>query len=334
MQLERVIVAVDFSATSLAAARWVAMQLAPRAEVVLAHVVTEPAAPAFLRPHLPPLSRIVADLTPGLEGALRGLAGAVDSARVRVRLLTGEPVEALASFGQELGADLICLGRRRSRRGAARFGHTTAQRLLAQTRIPVLVVPSARPTHPARILAPIDDRPGSSTDLAAACELAQAYDAAIEVLHVLSPELPRVVSSGAAVHPPSLLARLHGTGKEQLELLTQDWLASQVRKVSGAAPRLAQHVRFGDPGEQIIDFVRAAGVDLVVIGRGHNETAANATSCAAEELPLGSTARLVLLASPCPVLVLSPTPHAARPTIPLAGRRRLQMHSDAPNPAA
>ena len=74
---------------------------------------------------------ILAELAPALHGALRGLAAAVGSARTSVKLLAGEPADALAAFGREIGADLICLGRRQRRRGAARFGHTTAQRLLA-----------------------------------------------------------------------------------------------------------------------------------------------------------------------------------------------------------
>src|SRR3954467_11168112 len=110
MQFTRVVVAIDFSAASLAAARWVAMQGAPRAEVVLAHVVSEPPAPSFVQPHLPPFAEIAAELAPALLGALRGLAGSVGPARTRVQLLSGMPADALATFGREIGADLICLG--------------------------------------------------------------------------------------------------------------------------------------------------------------------------------------------------------------------------------
>jgi nucleotide-binding universal stress UspA family protein len=312
MQFETVIVAVDFTAASLAAARWVAMQLAPRAEVVLAHVVGEPAAPSFLRSHLPSLSRLVAERTPPLEGALRGLAGAVRSARTSVKLLTGVPADALASFGREIGADLICLGRRLRRRGAARFGHTTAQRLLAQTRIPVLVVPSARPTRPTRILAPVDDQPGCSTDLSAACELAETYEAPLEVLHVLSTELPKLAGFGSA--------------DQRLASLTHEWLGSLVRPTEHGARRIVSHVRFGDPGEQIIDFVRAAGVDLVMMGRGRDVTLADVPASGVEALPLGSTSRLVLWASPSPVLVLPPRSQPVKTgTPPRAGTRHLHL---------
>jgi nucleotide-binding universal stress UspA family protein len=333
MQFNRVVIAVDFSVASLAAARWVAMQLAPRAELALVHVVSEPVAPSFVRPHLPSFEEVAAELTPALYGALRGLAGVVGSARTTIKLLTGTPANALARFGSEFGADLICLGRRRRRRGAARFGDTTAQRLLAQTRIPVLVVPTARPTLPARILTAVEDQPGNSTELRAATSLAQSYEAALEVLHVLAPELPRLASLALAPNgtPPATAAHtdldesepaeLYLDGKARLESLTHDWLASQLRQVGNGARRVTTHVRIGDPGEQIVKFVHAASADLVLIGRGrddHSVSASGSMQNSDTAFPLGSTSRLVLWASPCPVLVLPP---AARPAAPEPSRR-------------
>jgi nucleotide-binding universal stress UspA family protein len=363
MHFRKVVIAVDFSAASLAAARWVAMQLAPRAELALVHVVSAPAAPSFVRPHLPSLDEVMAGLTPALLGALRGLAGVVGSERTTVELLTGTPADVLAAFARDFDADLICLGRRRRRRGAARFGDTTAQRLLAQTRIPVLVVPSARPTPPARILAAVDDAPGVSTDLHVAWRAAHSYEAALEVLHVLAPELPRLVSLGlsgsgeAASTDSSSTSSPNGAhaagsfpdiggeydadggrrepielyldGKARLELLTHEWLASQVRLASVSPRRITTHVRLGDPGEQIIRFVHATGADLVFVGRGHDERSSSAigeVKGSADAFPLGSTSRLVLMASPCPVLVLPPAARATSPEpLPRSGLRRFQV---------
>jgi nucleotide-binding universal stress UspA family protein len=333
MQFDKVVIAVDFSAASLAAARWAAMQLASRAELALVHVVTAPMAPSFVRPHLPSLEEVAEGLTPALHGALRGLAEVVGSSRTTIELLTGTPADALATFGRAFGADLICLGRRRRRRGAARFGDTTAQRLLAQTRIPVLVVPAARPTLPARILTAVDDQPGCATDLRAALGIARSYEATLELLHVLSPELPGLVAltlgatgidgdgDADADAERSAPAELYLRGKTRLESLTHDWLALQVRDVGEGVRRVTTHVRIGDPGEQIVRFVRAACADLVVIGRGrdaHTVRSSTGTTGSGGALRLGSTSRLVLWASPSPVLVLPP---ASRPVRPEPARR-------------
>jgi len=264
MHFNRVVIAVDFSAASLAAARWVAMQVAPRAELALVHVVSEPAAPSFVRPFLPPFEEAAAELAPALNGALKGLAGVVGSDRTTIKLLFGTPADALATFAHEFGADLISLGRRRRRRGAARFGDTTAQRLLARTRIPVLVVPTARPTLPARVLVAVDEQPDTIVQLRAAWGMARTYEAALEVLHVLAPELPRLVALGLAQSD---------TGKARLESLTHDWLASQVRQAGEDMRRVTLHVRVGDPGEQIVKLVHATGADLVLVGRGGDERA-------------------------------------------------------------
>ncbi|NUR19426.1 MAG: universal stress protein, partial [Gemmatimonadaceae bacterium] len=64
MRLARVMVAVDFSGPSLAAARWAARELAPGAEIVLAHVIRAPEAPSFLRPFLPATLDLLADIAP------------------------------------------------------------------------------------------------------------------------------------------------------------------------------------------------------------------------------------------------------------------------------
>ena len=336
MQLNRVVIAVDFSAASLAAARWVALQLAPRAKLALVHVFSEPAAPSFVRAHLPPLDVAAAERTRALYGALRGFAGVVGSDRTTIELLTGSPADALATFAREFDADLICLGRRRRRRGAARFGDTTAQRLLARTRIPVLVVPAARPTLPARILAAIDDQPGCSADLRAACGIARSYEAALEVLHVLAPELAGLVSrelvqSGTAAPEAHTDAGrsaedLYLAAEARLESLTHDWIASRVRQVNEGTRRVTSHVRIGDPGEQIVKFVQASGADLVLVGRGRDERTVTASVDAEGNggaLPLGSTSRLVLWASPCPVLVLPPAARPAPPESPRSDMQRL-----------
>jgi hypothetical protein len=79
--------------------------------------------------------------------------------------------------------------------------------------------------------------------------------------------------------------------------------------------RVTLHSRVGDPGEQIVKLVHATGADLVLVGRGGDERAGVTGRMMGDSdaLPLGSTSRLVLWASPCPVIVLPPVARPAHP---------------------
>lgn len=314
MPFGRIVVGIDFSGASLAAARWVATQLAPRAEIVLVHVLPEPEAAPFVRPHLPPMLDVMSDVVPALYGGLRGVADLTGADRTRIDIYTGAPADALALASAEYEADLVCLGRTRSRRGSARFGATTAQRLLTRTRVPVLVVPATRPAAPPRILAALDGRPAGRAAAEMAWRLAGAGSGRVEAVHVLGPELRGFVRAcgataregGCAARPHLALERAEAARiRDEAHLfgLTAQWIARELEAIGAPGTRAAAHVRVGDPGQEIVAFARATGIGIIVIGRG--EDGAIPTT-AAGRVPVGSTARLVTWVAPAPVLVLSP----------------------------
>jgi nucleotide-binding universal stress UspA family protein len=68
LQLRKIVVGVDFTDASLAAARWAATHFAPDAEIVLAHVVPSVRVPSFLRTHLPPPVDVAATTARSLYG--------------------------------------------------------------------------------------------------------------------------------------------------------------------------------------------------------------------------------------------------------------------------
>jgi nucleotide-binding universal stress UspA family protein len=93
MQLNRVLVGIDFSAPSLAAARWAAECFAPRAELVLIHVIPEPRTPPYLarlRPGTPP-DLAAAERSSALLGGLMALAASVGGPRATADVRIGEP---------------------------------------------------------------------------------------------------------------------------------------------------------------------------------------------------------------------------------------------------
>ncbi|MGH7606472.1 MAG: universal stress protein [Gemmatimonadales bacterium] len=117
--INRILVAVDFRQSSLAAAWWAATQMGQTAEVELAHVAEHPAVPHATR-------------------ALEGLAETLRARRLSVRVLEGPRVPALVERAVAIEADLVVLGCGSDGSGGAMLEGLA--RLLA---VPVLVVPAS-----------------------------------------------------------------------------------------------------------------------------------------------------------------------------------------------
>lgn len=342
MRYRKIVIGVDFTESSLADARWVALEFAPDAEVVLVHALPELVAPSYLQPYLPSPAELAAALAPVFHGALRGLASMLGAGRTDVHLAMGHPSDVLAAAATSLGADLLCVGRGSRRRGSARFGATTAVRLLSRTRLPTLIVPTGAHEAPTRILTTLDARTGAEDVVATASRLAGAYEARLDVLHVLDDELQTLAASahdaertpGAGDHAgdgsgaASSWRDDGGLGATRLRALASDWVEGVMRRTGADARRATAVIRLGDVGQQIVAHAGEHGVGLIVIGRGGDERHADGVSGA---LPVGSATRLVAWATPCPVLVLPTTdrraaaPHLASGGIALAAR----AHGDA-----
>jgi hypothetical protein len=73
-QFRKIVVGIDFSDASLAGARWVSSCLAPRAELLLVHVVPVPRPPVYLHEHIGSTIDQRSTLVPRLYTALRGFA--------------------------------------------------------------------------------------------------------------------------------------------------------------------------------------------------------------------------------------------------------------------
>jgi nucleotide-binding universal stress UspA family protein len=335
LELRKIVVGVDFTDASLAAARWAAVHFAPDADIVLVHVVPSVRVPSFARAHLPPAVDVAATAAQSLYGGLSGLADLVAGRRARAHVLPGEPAEALAFVAEEVGADVVCVGRGRRRRGSARFGATTPQRLLARTRVPTLVVPAGRLQTPDRVIVAVDERPGGKYLFAAACGLAAAFEAGVDALHVIEPELQHFVTAVTEVRDSAGEVRINralDTRDDASDHLHESWLQVRARAwvdamLDEAGPDgawTAPVIRCGDAGQEIIRHAREHGTDLIVLGRGGDASDARTQG----RLPLGSTTRLVLWAAPCPVLVLpldAPTPV---PTPPDRERGHHRAHPD------
>src|SRR5690606_24403932 len=153
----------------------------------------------------------------------------------------------------------------------------TLERLIRHLDVPALIVCGNRLAEtPRSVLVAVDEAPIGRSVAAWGMHMAERFGAEATLLHVLS--------EGLLPHITDRAARL-----------THEWLAS-VAPESRITPHTS--VATGVPGSVILDTARATDADLIVIGRNGHEAAGPAE--------IGSAARLLLLASHVPVLIVPP----------------------------
>ena len=293
MPFERIVVGVDFSTASLNAVRWVAGQFAPSARVFVVHVVAEPRIPPFLRQRVAAPSDASEEraLYPGLR-VFAELAGAGGS---NVEVRTGSPSDEMARVAREVDADLICVGRTRSRRGSGRFGATTPQRLLSRTRLPVLIGPDTARMLPGVVLGAVSDGAESGAVLRWGGRLATAWRGRLDALHAIEPAV--LVALGGS----------DAANESRLCDLAEQWIAARLSEHASPGLHARAVARVGDAGEEAIAYAARNEIGLIVAGRRTHVDAAEEGAS-----DPGSTTRLITWASSCPVLILGPQSAAGR----------------------
>ncbi len=170
-------------------------------------------------------------------------------------VLSGNPADEILRQAKRTRADIVVLGSHGlSGIRKAFFGSTTEQ-VLRHATMPVLAVPpsahrwrAAEPaTHVARVVAPIDLAGEWHSDAVRAADIAQAFDAALLLVHVLVP-----IQTPPWLRPmgtPSELRRLE-KAKRALErvrtALFPDARATSAVVVGNAADEIARLARGGE----------------------------------------------------------------------------------------
>jgi nucleotide-binding universal stress UspA family protein len=312
MQLSRVLVGIDFSAPSLAAARWVAESFAPRAELVFIHVIPEPRLPPYLDEGRRAARPMVAatERTTALLGGLMALASSIGGPRATADVRIGEPASQLARAAKELGANVIVTGRagQRAASGIGRQLGTTADRLVRGASVPVLVTARTPGDTPRTVFAAIDDGEISESVLAWGVYLTRKLDARLTALHVVDRGDRILVDSSDSDERDGAIAR---------EVAIRDaadvWLRARVRE-AGYSPSLADiAVAVGDPRHELLAAAGCLDAGLIVIGRQGAD--------GSERTGIGSLTRAALRPSSRPVLVIPPPEPSPILTGPFRGRR-------------
>jgi len=120
-------------------------------------------------------------------------------------------------------------------------------------------------------------------------ELARTFGARLHVLHVAEDIMTRYALESSVALPPEVQADLENAVQIRLERL----LGDDDRRELGAVAALRTS---NTPANSIVDYSKAADIDLIVIG-SHGRGALG-------RLLLGSVAERVVRTSPCPVLIV------------------------------
>jgi nucleotide-binding universal stress UspA family protein len=235
------------------------------------------------------------------------------TARLRERLgrsvssavLQGLPVETLARYIRELGADLVVMtthGRGGLRR--AWLGSVTDQ-LIRSAEVPVLVVRpgeagAAPPVwEPGEILVALDGSPLAEAALEPAIEVARLWDAELSLVQIVSPITP--TSSPHLTFPSGYSDQVTALRRESAQDYIRD-VAEQIRESGVRASGVA--VIGGAAPETLIELADPKRVGLMVVathGLG-----------GVRRMVLGSVADKVVRGANVPVLVVRPTGRRAR----------------------
>jgi universal stress protein E len=288
VQFEKVLMAIDFSTPSVEAASWITKHLAPSGELVLAHVVDVPKPPAFLRGSVAAHEERVETARLEAVEQLRVLAESLPG-RVSTEVRIGLAAEALTALALEIGADLIAVGHHGRRRGVWSLLGGTAERVLNDSPIPVLLATRLPAGPPQTLLVPIDSSELTTAVLTAADDLMKRHGGRIIALHVFD---PRLYGRVQLVSSP----REGDAAGTEIRLGAEQWVEERIVAAGIDPERSSTRVCVGVPGFEILSAASRFGADFIIMGsRGEGGL---------QRALLGSVARAVLRGAPCPVLVL------------------------------
>jgi nucleotide-binding universal stress UspA family protein len=138
-----------------------------------------------------------------------------------------------------------------------------------------------------RIVVGIDFSEGSDAALKRAFELAAVFDAVVDVVHVLQPEVifaPAGLGVVALPDAPEFYRKLEAALDERARKAAPHKIVCETNSLTGFPPH------------ELVEHARKTGADLIVVGT-HGRTGV-------QHAVLGSVAERVVQRSFCPVLVV------------------------------
>jgi len=270
MQLARILVGIDLTASSTRAALWAARLFAPEAKVVLLHCLN------------PLLSkRAIIDEQELAEKCLGELEQCIGPERSSHEIRVGDPARCLADRAADLDVDLIVVGAHHDHPDRAPEIGSTAQALVQCSAVPVLLCSDAPMGTPRSLLLPLDTSQVGTSVAEWTHSLAEQFGARLALVYV---------------EPPRDGRRLTDIRKSAAYLRATDTTPLS-RVTDGFAPdRIFVEAVLGERADTVIAEARRFNAELLLLEAPWDTDVADAST---------SVERL-LERSPCPVLVIPP----------------------------
>lgn len=298
MDIQRILVATDFSPAARHALHW-ALQFARThdATLHLLHVMAE-YDPEWFGPEesVPRAGQVRQQLEKETREGLERLASEVQQGGVSVQheiRHSLDVADTILDYAGEVDASLIVTGTH----GRQGLSHvilgSVAEKVVRRAHRPVLTVGAEAPDQPTieRILSPVDFSESSKRALHLAKDVAATYEARLDLLFVAEERTVPIFSDTG-------IPRLN-TIKMDPEIVKDSARALEQLNASVGGPdvRAHGHVAEGEVPEQIVHFAETHDVNLIVIAtRGLSGL---------NRFLIGSVTQRVVRMAPCPVLTLN-----------------------------
>jgi nucleotide-binding universal stress UspA family protein len=286
IRLQRIVIGVDFSEPSIAAAEWTVKHFAPGAEHFLAHAVDIPAS-GELFGRFPRRAEVVGRMSEDALNRLRQMREEWSVPELRLDVHESTPCEALSDLATYTVADLIVVGEHTHLHEAALSEKSTAENVLKSTQVPILLARGMRPHAPRRILAAVHDARDTPEVLRWSRLLADLHDARVTACHVF-----HQVSNGVA----HLVAGTTAIRAMQAQIQhSVTWLSAQLHEAGFAPGEADMEVLAGDYADELLASQRRGDFDLMVIGSRRLSRVMRAI--------VGNTGVKLIRRADCPVLI-------------------------------
>ena len=291
IQVRRVVTGVDFHEPSWEAALWAMRYFAPDAEHELIHVLDLPDLPAPLRAFGRKLEGTRLAARSSARKRLEELRELGSCPNVALHVEGGRPAPEILRLAGEVEADIIIVGEQGPTHGMGALLGSTAERVLADSQVPVLVARKVSDSAPRSLLVAIDSSQAAGRVLDWTAALLERFDARATLINVVDRLL--LTDELAGMPDAAALRSLETDAAGAM----REWLNERIRESGLPTDRVEAMIGIGDPSYEIIAQARRAEADLVVLGSRGGGIARTAL--------IGRVVNKVVRSAPTSVLVVT-----------------------------